>query len=97
MDGALAIGIDLGTSGARAVAMRSDHEIIAEGACSYAQTGSDLRSPASWWRAVHDALQGVLSGIERGSVRALSVDGTSGTILPVDSTGQPCSCPHDVQ
>ncbi|RVD45405.1 carbohydrate kinase, partial [Mesorhizobium sp. M4B.F.Ca.ET.019.03.1.1] len=85
----LAIGIDIGTSGARAVAMRPDFSIASRAAVPLDRFGANGRDPAVWWAAVEATLKELLSGIDRTSVRAIAVDGTSGTVLPVDSAGRP--------
>lgn len=89
----LAIGIDLGTSGARAVAMTPAFDIAAQGASALSDHGADTRDPRIWWRAVETALDQALTGIEPSSVRAIAVDGTSGTLLPVDAEGSPLARP----
>ncbi|MFL6840204.1 MAG: FGGY-family carbohydrate kinase [Bradyrhizobium sp.] len=89
----LAIGIDIGTSGARAVAMRKDFSIVARSAVSLDRFGSNARAPAIWWAAVSTALAELLSRLDRAAVRSLAVDGTSGTVLAVDSAGRPLAEP----
>lgn len=89
----LAIGIDLGTSGARAVAMMPDYEVVAEGSSALSDHGADARDPQVWWRAVEAALKQTLSGVDRSAVRAIAVDATSGTLLPVDAEGKPLARP----
>ncbi|PBB68427.1 carbohydrate kinase [Mesorhizobium sp. WSM4312] len=89
----LVIGIDIGTSGARAVAMRPDFSIAGQSAVRLDKFGQNPRSPAAWWQAVRAALTELLSGIDRTAVRAIAVDGTSGTLLPVDAAGQPLAEP----
>ncbi|MER9295184.1 FGGY-family carbohydrate kinase [Mesorhizobium sp. M0621] len=89
----LAIGIDIGTSGARAVAMRPDFSIAGHSAVPLDRFSSDGRDPAAWWQAVEAALIELLSGIDRAAVRAIAVDGTSGTLLPVDAAGRPLAEP----
>ncbi|PBC20526.1 MULTISPECIES: FGGY-family carbohydrate kinase [unclassified Mesorhizobium] len=89
----LVIGIDIGTSGARAVAMRPDFSIAGQSAVRLDKFGQNPRSPAAWWQAVRAALTDLLSGIDRTAVRAIAVDGTSGTLLPVDAAGQPLAEP----
>lgn len=90
---ALAIGIDLGTSGARAVAMTPSFDMVAQGAARLAEFGPDPRDPSIWWKAVERALIGTLAGIDRASVHAIAVDATSGTLLPVDADGEPLAVP----
>lgn len=89
----LVIGIDIGTSGARAVAMRWDFSIAGQSAVRLDKFGQDPRAPSAWWQAVQAALTELLSGIDRTAVRAIAVDGTSGTLLPVDAAGRPLAEP----
>jgi sugar (pentulose or hexulose) kinase len=92
-DMSLVIGIDIGTSGARAVAMRPDFSVAARSAVPLDRFGQNLRDPALWWAAVGATLTELLSNIDRATVRAIAVDGTSGTLLPVDATGRPLAEP----
>ncbi|MGX5826319.1 FGGY-family carbohydrate kinase [Mesorhizobium sp. 43Arga] len=89
----LVIGIDIGTSGARAVAMRPDFSIAGQSAVRLDIFGQNPREPSAWWQAVQAALTELLSGIDRTAVRAIAVDGTSGTLLPVDTAGRPLTEP----
>ncbi|TPK16835.1 carbohydrate kinase [Mesorhizobium sp. B2-5-9] len=89
----LVVGIDIGTSGARAVAMRRDFFIAAQSAVPLDRFGPNPRDPRTWWQAVQAALAGLLSSIDRATVRAIAVDGTSGTLLPVDTDGRPLAEP----
>ncbi|MEJ6782754.1 FGGY-family carbohydrate kinase [Aminobacter sp. Piv2-1] len=93
MNTPLAIGIDLGTSGARAVVMTPSFEIVAQGAARLSDFGTDPRDPELWWRAVEAALNGVLAQVDRAWVHAIAVDATSGTLLPVDAEGTPLAEP----
>lgn len=90
---ALVVGIDIGTSGARAVAMTPDGAIVASDAARLSAFSDDHRDPVGWWKAVQAALGGVLAAIDRGAIRAISVDGTSGTMLPVAADGAPLARP----
>jgi sugar (pentulose or hexulose) kinase len=89
----LVIGIDIGTSGARAVAMRPDFSIAGQSAVRLGRPGQNPRDPSAWWQAVKAALTELLSSIDRTAVRAIAVDGTSGTLLPVDDAGRPLAEP----
>ncbi|TPM37819.1 FGGY-family carbohydrate kinase [Mesorhizobium sp. B2-3-4] len=85
----LVVGIDIGTSGARAVAMRRDFSIAGRSAVPLDRFGQNPRDPSTWWQAVQAALVQLLSDIDRAAIRAIAVDGTSGTLLPVDIDGRP--------
>ncbi|RJT42608.1 carbohydrate kinase [Mesorhizobium waimense] len=89
----LAIGIDIGTSGARSVAIRPDFSIAAHSALALERFGANGRDPAVWWEAIAATLAELLKCIDRAAVRAIAVDGTSGTLLPVDGVGRPLAEP----
>jgi sugar (pentulose or hexulose) kinase len=82
----LFLGLDLGTSGARACVIDASGRTVAEGA---AAMEGDPREPATWWRATERALDAALAATEPARIRALAIDGTSGTVLPVDASGRP--------
>jgi sugar (pentulose or hexulose) kinase len=81
-----AIGIDVGTSGVRAALVNAAGAPLATGAAPLAS--AEARYPTAWWRAVEAALS-ALARADLSGVRAIAVDGTSGTILQLDSAGQP--------
>lgn len=83
------VGIDIGTSGARAVAMSASGAVLAQASARMADHGTNHREPCLWWRALDTALDGLFAEIEPERVVALAVDGTSGTILPIDRFGRP--------
>ncbi|MCO5063611.1 MAG: FGGY-family carbohydrate kinase [Rhizobiaceae bacterium] len=89
----LVVGIDIGTSGARAAAMGVRGTIAAQAATSFGRADSTVRNPERWWDAVGKALTAVLQQIDPKTVRAIAVDGTSGTVLPVDAAGTPLAQP----
>ena len=85
---ALAIGIDIGTSGVRAAAINRAGDCVAQGTAPNPDGG--LRDhPADWWQGVLTAMAQLMPQINAASVVALAVDGTSGTVLAVDKSGQP--------
>ncbi|WP_457585619.1 FGGY-family carbohydrate kinase [Ensifer canadensis] len=90
---ALVIGIDIGTSGARAVAMTPDGAIVASGAAKLSAFSEDHRDPVGWWKAVQAAFGDVIEVVDRQRIRAISIDGTSGTMLPVAADGAPLARP----
>ncbi|BCS35636.1 carbohydrate kinase [Luteitalea sp. TBR-22] len=85
------LGIDVGTSGVRVAAVDRALQARAMAAVPMpppAQAdGRSRQAPATWWAATREALARLdLSGLV---VRAIAVDGTSGTILPVAADGTP--------
>lgn len=76
------LGIDLGTSGVRAVVL-GRVGILAAGAARFLP--GVRHDPAALWAAV----AAVLDGMDLSGVGALAVDGTSGTLLAVLADGTP--------
>lgn len=89
MPDSIFIGIDLGTSGARAIAINDACVVVGEGKSALSDHGHDHRDPSVWLAAAHTALKQAINVVDRVSVKAMSVDGTSGTMLPIDRNGQP--------
>lgn len=90
------IGIDLGTSGCRGVAIDPTGEVIGESrvalppSCS-TLSGESRQHAEDWWAGVIQVLIS-LAGIcqsENADVRAIAVDGTSSTLLLSDEQGVP--------
>ncbi|AJY38178.1 FGGY-family carbohydrate kinase (plasmid) [Burkholderia humptydooensis] len=94
----LFIGIDIGTSGVRAVAQDESGAVLAQSRKPLpaprreGSSGARItQDPALWWTAVETALHALLDQVDRASVTALAVDGTSGTLLLCDDAGRPLS------
>ncbi len=85
----LALGIDVGTSGIRAAALDARGELVAQAASAMAECGPDPRSPAVWRATLALTLQRLAGQVDLETLGALSVDGTSGTVLALDARGEP--------
>ncbi len=88
------IGIDLGTSGCRAVAIDSRARELLQASRPLPATrrgpaGESEQEPEAWWRAVVEVLQEVQAKLAHYQLAALAVDGTSGTLLVADEMGNP--------
>jgi len=87
------IGLDLGTSGVRAVAVASSGKILGLGSSTLPATKAtgSLReqSPEDWWNGCRTALDELGQKLDLSAARAIAVDATSGTILPVDNHNHP--------
>jgi len=87
------IGIDLGTTGCRAIAVDDSGTIKAEMSAPIAAPARHddqvTQDPTVWWKAVSGCLENLLKQIDPARVRALAVDGTSGTLLLSDDKGNP--------
>lgn len=88
------IGVDLGTSGCRAMALDPVGSILAEARRPLPgplipADGCVEQDPGLWWDAVRALLRQVVVETRGARVRALCVDGTSGTLLLTDPQGSP--------
>jgi len=97
------LGLDLGTGGARVIVVAEDGEVLAmagagieriDGHARLAAEGRHEQDPEAWWAAARAALRAALATLDQHSgppceLRALAVDGTSGTLVGVDAAGRP--------
>lgn len=87
------IGLDLGTSGVRAVAVDAAGKILGVGSAKLPATKSSgarrEQSPEDWWNGCRTALEELGRQADLAGARAIAVDATSGTILPVDHHNRP--------
>lgn len=87
------LGIDFGTSGARAVAIDPDAHILA-GAEYPFNAGSRVSEPLpSLWRRALFSLICQISPEIRGSLERIAINGTSATVLLCDRQGEPVTEP----
>ena len=79
------IGIDFGTSGCRAIAINGKNSILAKARISLPESkiknGHIVQNPHDWWLACHLVLDNLLSQIYPEQVKAIAIDGTSGSVL----------------
>lgn len=87
----LFLGIDLGTSGARAIVLDRTGQVVGTGKSALSDHVGGPRSPATWWAATQHAMRAALAEVASQDVVALAVDGTSGTMVPIDAVGVPLS------
>lgn len=94
----LVLGIDLGTQGVRAMVATLKGEVVAEERESIESSFQEGRrfeqNPREWWEKTKRCVTKVLVlldtlGHARESLKALSVTSTSGTVIPVDDSGNP--------
>jgi len=87
MAGKLALGIDFGTSGVRAIALDGATQIHA-----LIKTSYDISDCDSWRSALWHILETLPLDIKL-AIRAIAIDGTSSTVLAVSDQGQPLTQP----
>ncbi len=92
-DNPLFVGIDIGTSGCRAIAIDAQRQVQGEARCSMAaplqRRDGFEQKPQIWWQAVHQTLAQLFELIPAQQVVAIAVDGTSSTLLLCDEQGNP--------
>lgn len=82
----LFIGIDLGTSGCRAIAIDTSKHIKANASFTFL---NQQQSPQHWWSATKNIIEKLFTQINSQNVKAIAVDGTSSTVLLCDDAGEP--------
>ncbi len=82
-----ALGIDIGTSGVRTAMVDRAGRSIEMRAASV--DSARRRDPEAWRQAVADTLDELRQVADLSAVRAVAVDGTSGTVLAIDRDGVP--------
>jgi D-ribulokinase len=84
------LGIDFGTSGARAIAIDGDGVIQAQAAVPFPT--AQASSAQTWQRALWELLGELPIGL-RSAIHAIAINGTSSTVLLGDAAGQPLAEP----
>jgi sugar (pentulose or hexulose) kinase len=89
----LFVGIDLGTSGCRALAIDRELRPIAAGAVSLGtaprRDACSEQDAETWWDAVDEVMARLTEQIDPAAIEAIAVDGTSGSIVLCDGQGTP--------
>lgn len=92
----LFLGIDAGTQGVRAAAVTPEGRITSESAYAYPVLNLSRvpnhykQSPRDWWEALCRVVRDCVKKLPRPEeIAAVSLCGTSGTILPLDEKGEP--------
>lgn len=83
----LALGIDFGTSGARAIAIDGDGTIQAQASLSLA-----AQTAENWQTALFELLHQLPVSV-RQRLRGIAINGTSSTVLWCDASGRPLDAP----
>jgi len=90
------LGIDLGTTGLRAILSNEKGEILSSKSQaveeSFVQNQDEHfseQNPRGWESALFSVLDDVFKELGENELKAVCVDSTSGTIIPVDKRGNP--------
>ncbi len=84
----LHVGLDFGTSGARACVIDQDKTIVWEQRVAYPDAAG--QTPADWRAALHTLLSALPADIS-AQLQGLAIDGTSGTVLLCNESLEPVS------
>lgn len=94
MTDAYFIGIDLGTQGLRVVVLDGKGTIVAHAEQAFLLSSAMRmeQDPDEWWTVCRRCLEKALGRLlpeQRARVRAVAVDSTSGTVIPLDKAHRP--------
>ena len=92
-DNPVYLGIDLGTTGCRIVAVDYSGNQITQAESPIAsparRDNQVTQDPDQWWQAVSACLDNIFQVVEPKQIHSIAVDGTSNTILLCDKQGVP--------
>jgi len=92
-DSPLYLGIDLGTSGIRAILLDEQEHVIATARITLPppvlQGSTSEQDAGLWWNGIVEIITRLHQQVPLHAVRAIAIDGTSGTVLLTDAQGQP--------
>jgi xylulokinase len=87
------LGMDLGTSGAKAILLGADGRLLAEAEAGYPvdspHPGWAETDPPAWWRAVVTAVRAAHDRAGGVDVAAVGVDGQMHGLVLTDTAGRP--------
>ncbi|MFM8904111.1 MAG: FGGY family carbohydrate kinase, partial [Verrucomicrobiota bacterium] len=87
------LGVDVGTSGVRALAMDAHGRVLGSASRRLPETSVDGRrrtqSPQDWWNGLTECLLELGRSTDLSHTVAIAVDGTSGTLLGLDERLNP--------
>jgi D-ribulokinase len=93
------LGIDIGTSGIRIIAINQLQQVVAQVQQTFSQAIKHKianinisfveRNPEFWWWVIRQLFSKLSTKINLSQVVSIAVDGTSGTVIAVDQTGKP--------
>ena len=89
----LYLGLDAGTTAAKAVVCDENGELLASGSASYplypVLSGGSEQDARDWTRGIAEAVRQALRGTDASEIRALSLSTQGGTTVPLDAQGEP--------
>jgi len=89
------MGIDAGTSGIRACCINEQGTVLAEASLAFPLptiNGQEIsQNPLIWSTSLNQLIDNLRQQISFDSLKAIAIDGTSGTVFFCDADGQPAS------
>lgn len=86
-------GVDAGTSGIRAIMADASGRVHARASTALRAAVSEdmhLQNPEEWWESVGTTIRAALGQLRNfHALRAIAIDGTSGTLVCADNNGNP--------
>ena len=89
------IGLDIGTGGARALAVDAQGRIIARSKSVFKappyqpQPGWAEQDALEWWTSSKACLRDIITVLDNIPIEAIAIDATSGTFVPINHEGNP--------
>ncbi len=88
------LGIDVGTSGVRAMVIDKTHQVLATSmhtmpATEQPQARHYQQQPEIWWQTLQAVLSDLSTQFDFKQIKAVSLDATSGTVLLIAQDGSP--------
>jgi len=81
------LGIDVGTSGVRAIAIDANNAILSTQTQAFSTT--QRHTPEAWWQAVIALLEHTCTILKAHTLTSICVDATSSSLLLSDASGKP--------
>jgi sugar (pentulose or hexulose) kinase len=92
-DGGALVGLDLGTSGLKVVALGDDGQVLARSRSAYAtsrpEPGAAEQSPSHWWAAATGAVRELAVQVRPERWRGIALSGMLPTLVALDAAGSP--------
>ncbi|MDY6784914.1 MAG: FGGY-family carbohydrate kinase [Cyanobacteriota bacterium] len=85
----ISLGIDFGTTGARAIAIDIEQNVRAEARVEFKLSSDGIKS---WQKALFSLLEQIALSVRRETI-AIAINGTSSTVLLCDEKGNPLDAP----
>ncbi|GAY18312.1 FGGY-family carbohydrate kinase [Mycobacterium sp. shizuoka-1] len=92
-DGPVILGVDLGTSAVKVVAVGDDGAVVAAARCGYPTHRPEAQAaeqdPQDWWRAVRTAGERIAAAVDPRRWRGIGLSGMLPTLVELDADGSP--------